>query len=227
MDLLKGLQTDLEILQTERSHLIQTGWCLQHCWLVQVKPGGTARTTRTYWQARSRQPIFDGKKLKHLKTDEVETYRAAIERGRQLKQIDAEISKVQQQLWRAVKKLNRSQPQSESHSPIEQQPASSPAAPESDPSTATLPAQINPDHLTRPEKQPEQLDPDHAIERLISRSQELRTLMQQTIAYKRTLMKENRSLRAQYQQTRSTTRLCSAELLARVKNCMNKSSQTP
>jgi FKBP-type peptidyl-prolyl cis-trans isomerase (trigger factor) len=42
--------------------------------------------------------MFDGKTLKYLKPDEVEDYKAAIERGRQLKQIDRQIEKLQQQL---------------------------------------------------------------------------------------------------------------------------------
>jgi hypothetical protein len=227
MDLLKGLQTDLEILQAERSNLIQSGWCLQHCWLVQVKPGGTARTTRTYWQVRSRQKLFDGKTLKHLKADEVDFYQAAVNRGRQLKQIDAQINKIQQQLRQAVKKIQRSQPQSKSQSPPDQQPASSPVLPESDQATTLVPSQPTTYRLARLEDQTDQFESDRAIERLISRSQELRTLMQKTIAYKRALMKENRSLRAQYRQTQATTRLCSAELMSRVGDHTNQSAELP
>jgi hypothetical protein len=92
------LQSALDTLNTKRSQIAGEGWYLQHCWLVQVKPGGNARTDRKYWQVRSRQPMFDGKTLKHLKSDEVEDYRAAIDRGRQLKQIDRQIEKLQQQL---------------------------------------------------------------------------------------------------------------------------------
>jgi hypothetical protein len=92
------LQSALDALNTKRSQIAGEGWYLQHCWLVQVKPGGNARTDRKYWQVRSRQPMFEGKMLKHLKLDEVEDYRAAIARGRQLKQIDRQIEKLQQQL---------------------------------------------------------------------------------------------------------------------------------
>ncbi|PSB16940.1 hypothetical protein C7B76_10695 [filamentous cyanobacterium CCP2] len=113
MNFLRSLKVDLEILQTERSNLISSGWCLQHCWLVQVKPGGTARTDRSYWQVRSSKALFDGKKLKHLKSDEVEDYQAAIERGRQLKQIDAQISQVQQQFRKALRQTKRIHSESE------------------------------------------------------------------------------------------------------------------
>ncbi|HEY9612475.1 hypothetical protein [Allocoleopsis sp.] len=94
----KKLQSDLNALYVERAHIKSEGWYLQHCWLVQVKPGGNARTNRKYWQVRSRQAMFDGKMLKHLRADEVEDYRAAINRGRQLQQIDRQIEKLQQRL---------------------------------------------------------------------------------------------------------------------------------
>jgi len=98
MSTLEELQSDLDALNTQRAQVVEGGWFLQHCWLVQVKPGGTAHTNCKYWQVRSRQPLFNGKTLKHLKADEVEDYRAAIERGRKLKQIDRQIEKLQQRL---------------------------------------------------------------------------------------------------------------------------------
>lgn len=110
MSTLEKLQSDLDALNTQRAQVVGEGWFLQHCWLVQVKPGGTAHTDCKYWQVRSRQPIFNGKTLKHLKADEVEDYRAAIERGRQLKQIDRQIEKLQQRLGQqtTTDTLNRS-----------------------------------------------------------------------------------------------------------------------
>jgi hypothetical protein len=95
---LRELQAEQAALQAERATLMGQGQCLQNCWLVQVKPGGTARTNRQYWQVRSRQPLFDGKKLKHLKEFEVEAYQAAIERGRALKRLDSQLAKLQHQL---------------------------------------------------------------------------------------------------------------------------------
>ena len=102
----KKLQSALDALNTRRSQVVGEGWYLQHCWLVQVKPGGNARTDRKYWQVRSRQPMFEGKRLKHLKLDEVEDYKAAIARGRQLKQIDRQIEKLQQQLKKLIATSN-------------------------------------------------------------------------------------------------------------------------
>jgi hypothetical protein len=96
--MLEKIPSTLATLKAQRSQILTAGWFLQGCWLVQVKPGGTARTTSKYWQVRSRQPIFNGKRLKHLKPDEVEDYRAAIARGRQLQQLDRQIAKLQHQL---------------------------------------------------------------------------------------------------------------------------------
>lgn len=98
MFMLEKIQSDLEALIAQRAQITEAGWSLQHCWLTQSKPGGTARTDHKYWQVRSRQPIFNGKTVKHLKADEVEDYKAAIERGRQLQQIDRQIKKLQQRL---------------------------------------------------------------------------------------------------------------------------------
>ncbi|HEY9675723.1 MAG TPA: hypothetical protein V6D11_30040 [Waterburya sp.] len=109
------LQSALDALNTKRSQIAGEGWYLQHCWLVQVKPGGNARTNRKYWQVRSRQPMFDGKTLKHLKLDEVEDYKSAIARGRQLKQIDRQIKKLQQQLEQLLATTNESRNSSTPH----------------------------------------------------------------------------------------------------------------
>lgn len=98
MHTLKKLQSALNDLNGQRTRIAGEGWYLQNCWLVKVKPGGTARTEHQYWQARSRQPMFNGKTLKHLKPFEVDDYKAAIARGKQLKQIDSHIEKLQQQI---------------------------------------------------------------------------------------------------------------------------------
>jgi hypothetical protein len=109
------LQSALDALNSKRSQIAGEGWYLQHCWLVQVKPGGNARTDRKYWQVRSRQPMFEGKTLKHLKPDQVEDYKAAIARGRQLKQIDRQIEKLQQRLEQLLATTNSSRSSSTPH----------------------------------------------------------------------------------------------------------------
>ncbi len=95
---LEKAQANLKLLELERARIVTEGWYLQGCWLVQVKPGGTARTQRQYWQVRSRQQIFDGKTLKHIQSIEVKDYTDAIDRGRRLKQLDRAIRKLQQRI---------------------------------------------------------------------------------------------------------------------------------
>lgn len=107
MHLQEKLQLTLDALDRERSQIAAEGWYLQHCWLVQVKPGGNARTACKYWQVRSRKALFDGKKLKHLKPDLVEAYKVAIERGRRLDRIERQIEKLKlQQLAVTTDSLN-------------------------------------------------------------------------------------------------------------------------
>jgi hypothetical protein len=101
MNRYQELLGELETLQAERARISGEGEALQDCWLSQSKPGGSARSQNLHWQLRSRQPIFDGKKSKYLKPDEVAVYQTAIERGRQIKALDKQIAQLQQKLDRA------------------------------------------------------------------------------------------------------------------------------
>ncbi|MBD1846686.1 hypothetical protein H6F89_25360 [Cyanobacteria bacterium FACHB-63] len=126
MNRLEKLQSALDGLKAERVQITQS-WYLQNCWVTQSKPGGTARTKHKYWQVRSRQPMLDGKTVKHLKVDEVEDYKAAIARGRRIKQIDQQIEKLQQQLAKLIfttGSLNRSSDTDEHPFPTSKLPAS-------------------------------------------------------------------------------------------------------
>lgn len=75
---------------------------LQNVWIGQCRPGGNARgNIATQYQLRSRQPIFDGKKSRYLKVSELKAVKEAIERGReltnlerQLQQFDTRIAKI-------------------------------------------------------------------------------------------------------------------------------------
>ena len=170
---IEGLQAELAALEAERLRIANAGFCLQHCWLVQVKPGGTARTNRQYWQVRSCQAIFDGKKLKHLKPEEVEDYKAAIARGKQLKQIDRQI-KIQSQRLGQLKatqeRLSISNEPSQGkkrRQTLTIPTASSQRQPESGPRAAG-------DVLTKLEQ------PDVRSEQLIAQSEQLRALLQQS-----------------------------------------------
>lgn len=175
------LQSALDALNTQRSQIAGEGWYLQHCWLVQVKPGGNARTDRKYWQVRSRQPMFDGKTLKHLKPDEVEDYKAAIDRGRQLKQIDRQIEKLQQQLEQLIATTDSSGSSSTPHKTPLQNPILS---------TESLQESL--------EEQPQSkvtftdvTEQERLVQEVLAKSQKLRNSLRQSSAV-------NQQLRAKY-----------------------------
>lgn len=179
--MLEKLQSALDALNTKRSQVAAEGWYLQHCWLVQVKPGGNARTDRKYWQVRSRQPMFEGKTLKHLKLDEVEDYRAAIARGRQIKQIDREIEKLQQQLEKLIATTDPSGSLSTPHDAPLQNPILS---------TESLQQSL--------EEQPQSkvtftdaAEQERLVEEVLAKSQKLRNSLRQSSAV-------NQQLRAKY-----------------------------
>ncbi len=170
------LQSALDTLNTKRSQIAGEGWYLQHCWLVQVKPGGNARTNRKYWQVRSRQAMFEGKTLRHLKPDEVEDYRAAIARGRQLKQIDRQIEKLQQRLEQLIAKTNSSSGSSDSSSTPNKTPLQNPIL-----STESL--------QRSPEGQPQSkvtfadmTEQERLVKEVLAKSQELRASLRQSVA---------------------------------------------
>jgi hypothetical protein len=171
------LQSALDTLNAKRSQIAGEGWYLQHCWLVQVKPGGNARTDRKYWQVRSRQAMFDGKTLKHLKPDEVEDYKSAIARGRQLKQIDRQIEKLQQRFEQLLATTNASRSSSTPHETPLQNPILS---------TESLQELL--------EGQPQSTlgftdlaEQERLVEEVLAKSQELRTLLQKSSALNRRL----------------------------------------
>jgi len=94
MDTLNSLQAELSVLEVERNWIEKQGY-FQGCWVAQYKPGGSARTEKVYWQARSNAPMFGGKKAKHLQPDQVAEYQAQIARGRRLRQINRQIAALQ------------------------------------------------------------------------------------------------------------------------------------
>ncbi|MBD2464438.1 hypothetical protein H6G89_25865 [Oscillatoria sp. FACHB-1407] len=164
MSTLEELQSELIELNAQRDQIAEN-WFLQQCWLVQVKPGGTARTNTKYWQVRSRQPILDGKTLKHLKPNEVEDYKAAIARGRQLTKIDHQIKKLQQQ----IEQLNTTDPihyayESSATEPVPSSNRNQRRSPQRSKKQATL-------------ENPIQLD---QVNEVIARSQQLSNGLQQT-----------------------------------------------
>lgn len=89
---------NLENLKAEKRQLEDQGAVLFECWIAESKPGGTARTKKAHYQLRSRQPQFGGKKSKYLKLDEVGEYRAAITRGKAIRQLEKQIEVLQKRI---------------------------------------------------------------------------------------------------------------------------------
>ncbi len=73
----------------------------QNAWIGQCRSGGNARgNVTTQYQLRSRQPIFDGKKSRYLKTYQLQEAKMAIERGRELTNLELRLKQVKTQLTR-------------------------------------------------------------------------------------------------------------------------------
>ncbi|KYC41720.1 hypothetical protein WA1_16935 [Scytonema hofmannii PCC 7110] len=192
MSTLKKLQSTLEALNTERAQVAGAGWFLQHCWLVQVKPGGTARTNCKYWQVRSRQPMFDGKTLKHLKPNEVEDYRVAIQRGRQLKHIDRQIEKLQQQLAQLTLTTDSLRAASESSSAAHKPPLQIPILPTGDLQQAMKEQLLNQVKFTNLAEQ------ERIVTEVLANSQALRASLRQAVARSKQLGVRNIDLRKKF-----------------------------
>lgn len=176
------LQSLLNALNAERSQIASEGWYLQNCWLVELKPGGSARTERKYWQARSRQPIFDGKKLKHLKGDEVDDYKAVIARGRQLKLLDRQIEKIQKQIAQLTSKADSKDTSSTN--------------------SQTLGQILQFDSLNSPKKQAQSTvrfadvaEQERQVKEVLAKSQALRASLRQSIAISKKLAAKHIDIR--------------------------------
>lgn len=94
LDALGRLQSKLSMLKVELAWIEQQGY-LSGCWVARYKPGGTARTDKVYWQVRSTEAMFSGKRAKHLKADEVSEFQAHVVRGRRLKRLRQQIASVE------------------------------------------------------------------------------------------------------------------------------------
>lgn len=81
----------LSALKRKKETIKQEGY-LQDCWIEAYQPGGTARGGHSYCCLRSKTPFANGKRRRHLKTEEIIVFRQLLENGRQLKRIERAIS---------------------------------------------------------------------------------------------------------------------------------------
>lgn len=172
---LDELISALSLLYLERKELRAEGWYLQNCWLVQVKPAGTARTNRYYWQVRSRQAMFNGRKLKHLKDSEVEKYKAAIARGQKLSQIDHEIERLQCQFDELLLNLEEFRPSPQSNQNGRSSKTSAGV-------TATSQPKLNLEQAKDTKARTRPVDQELSIDELILENQRLQDALRKTIA---------------------------------------------
>lgn len=100
MNAFATLLENLETLKAEKRQIEDQGIVLFDCWIAESKPGGTARTKKTHYQLRSRKAQFAGKKSKYLKVPEVGEYRAAIARGKAIRQLEKQIAALQRRVER-------------------------------------------------------------------------------------------------------------------------------
>lgn len=189
MPTIEKLYSTLETLYGERAAILAEGWYLQDCWLVQVKPGGTARTNRRYWQVRSRKPLLDGKRVKQLKPADVPNYRQAIDRGRQLKRVDRQIEKLQKKLDQQTATSNSPSGLSKQVSPLAQPTIQIPEL-----LSSPQPIELKPAWTMTPKALLEQ---ELLVKETIASSQELRASLQKSMNHSKALMEHNQSLRDQ------------------------------
>ena len=84
----------LSSLKREKWRIEQEGYLLG-CWIGSYRPGGTAKGEKTYLQLRSREPLDNGKRSRHLKPDEIVYYQRLVENGRLLKKITRQIARLE------------------------------------------------------------------------------------------------------------------------------------
>ena len=95
------LKAKLAELETE-SNRVRGVEHYRDAWVGECRPAGNARgQVPKQHQLRSRQPIFNGKKSRYLKASEVAKAKVAVERGRQLAQLEREAEQVGEQIARA------------------------------------------------------------------------------------------------------------------------------
>lgn len=105
MDSLESLRSQVTILEIERTWIKQQPFVVG-CWAVKYKPRGSARTENVYWQLRSNEPMFNGRRTKHLKSGEVAEFQTQIARGRRLRQLSRQVTALQKRIGQVERRVS-------------------------------------------------------------------------------------------------------------------------
>lgn len=82
---------NLSALKREKERIEQEGF-LQGCRIVPYRPGSVAPGTHVYYQLRSTDLLDNGKRTRHLKTEDIGRYRQLIANGKKLRQLERHIA---------------------------------------------------------------------------------------------------------------------------------------
>ena len=85
------LSKSISALKRKRETILRERY-LSDCWIGTYRPAGTAKGGNSYCQLRSRKPLENGKKSKHLAPYEIVHYRQIINNGRLLRKIEREVA---------------------------------------------------------------------------------------------------------------------------------------
>ena len=78
---------NLSTLKRKKESIEREGY-VSGCWIASYRPKGTAKGENTYYRLESRVPFENGKRTRHLKIDELPTFRQLVANGQALKRIE-------------------------------------------------------------------------------------------------------------------------------------------
>lgn len=76
-----------------RIELIEQEGFIEKCWIAKYTPKGTSKGVKSYWHLRSKHPIFNGKKSRHVKAGEFEHFNHLVRNAQILKKLRREFSR--------------------------------------------------------------------------------------------------------------------------------------
>lgn len=85
---------NLSALKRKKESIKQEGY-ISDCWIASYRPKGTAKGENRYYRLESRVPFENGKRTRHLKPEELHTFRQLVANGQLLKKIERDIALLQ------------------------------------------------------------------------------------------------------------------------------------